>query len=247
MPAQQQELGRHGGTAAPLTSAATTVAVTSNDAFGHKVVDGNDGAGGFWQSGFCPTSGACEQSATVDLGSVLAVGAVYLKHASGNPAVTSTTYSHSADGATWTILDDTMPPMQQVGSDIPFSPAVPMRYIRVAHTLPDGHRSKVFVWEMTAWDADGKYGVLPAVSASNVSFSKLLGINGIWGWGTSGYTTSLGSGEGAERHATFASHGRNYHNWHWDAADPDDPVQFAEMVGRAGAQLLATTEPFTFA
>ena len=40
-------------------------------------------------------------------------------------------------------------------------------------------------------------------------------------------------GWGPRRYNKFASHGRNYHNWHWDVTDPDTPPHFEEMsLGR---------------
>jgi hypothetical protein len=85
------------------------------------------------------------------------------------------------------------------------------------------------VWEVVAWDAHGKYGQLPQPSARSVSFSSLLGINGIWAWGGQGWSMAAADGWGPRRYNGFASHGRNYHNWHWDVRDPDTPPRFEDM------------------
>ena len=232
LPAREAELGAR--TAVPLTASISGVSVdvSSNPATADKVIDGNDGSGGFWQSGMCSAAGPCTQSATVDLTSPQAVGALYIKASTWNDLIDTTVFEHSLDGVGWTLLDDTVPAGSH-GIDISLSPAVEMRFIRVSHHLSEGGSSTVYVWEISAWDADGKYGALPAARASSVSLSSLVGVNGIWGWQTNGYSTSVGHGEGPQRYSNLAAHGRNYHNWHWDVADPDTPPPFDDMVSRA--------------
>ena len=178
MPAREAELGTR--TAVPLTASISGVSVdvTSNPAAAGKVIDGNDGSGGFWQSGMCPASGPCTQSATVDLTASQTVGALYIKASTWNDLIDTTSFEHSLDGVTWTLLDGTVPAGSH-GIDISLSPAVEMRFIRVSHFLSEGGSSKVYVWEISAWDADGKYGALPAARASDVTISSLLGVNGI--------------------------------------------------------------------
>ena len=109
MPAREAELGTR--TAVPLTASISGVSVdvTSNPAAAGKVIDGNDGSGGFWQSGMCPASGPCTQSATVDLTASQTVGALYIKASTWNDLIDTTSFEHSLDGVTWTLLDGTVP------------------------------------------------------------------------------------------------------------------------------------------
>jgi serine/threonine-protein kinase ATR len=58
----------------------------------------------------------------------------------------------------------------------------------------------------------------------------MIGVNGIWGWGTSGYSDSLPPGEGPERYTAVAPHARNYHNLGWDITDPDHVPAYEDMA-----------------
>ena len=74
--------------------------------------------------------------------------------------------------------------------------------------LQERTAARVFVWEVTAWDEWGKYGRPAPPSANAASFRALLGVNGIWGWGTNGFSSSLNGSYGPGRFAGAASHAR---------------------------------------
>jgi hypothetical protein len=143
-----------------------------------------------------------------------------------------TVYESSVDGKTWSVISEagTINPMLVGALDVLLHTQLTARYVRVRHVLVEGATAKVFVWEISAWGVDGKYGTLPPPTPNLLSFKKLFGVNGIWGWGTNQYSSSLSTGKGADRYAAVASHGRDYHNWNWDVTDPDNYPRYDQMV-----------------
>ena len=130
--------------------------------------------------------------------------------------------------------------------DVEFTPAQPMAAVRViffARREGDGHVTKInaVLYECSVWDEHGPHGPMPPPRRQAPSIfpnpiptlGQLLGVNGIWGWGTGAYSDMsdrFGTNERATAMAKAFSHGRNYHNWHWDVADPDTIPKFNRMA-----------------
>ncbi|EKX55234.1 hypothetical protein GUITHDRAFT_99015 [Guillardia theta CCMP2712] len=178
-------------------------------------------------------SGPCMEYATVSFETVQTVSAISIRHWAGSTAgVNHTVYETSLDGETWKTLRDGVDPYLIGALDTALEPGEAMRYIRVRHVLEEGVAMKVYVWEITAWGEAGRWGEKPPVRENAVDFRDLLGVNGIWGWSRSMYSSSIPRGEGLWMYKNMSRHGRNYHNWNWDVPDPDIVPPFSDMVAR---------------
>ncbi len=184
-------------------------------------------------SGFTVTEvgayrGPCLEWATVDLGLARPVGVVRSRHWAGGKGLSSALYG-SLDGLAWTLLADLDPEaLGAVETRLPADPE--LRYLKVEHEVSPEDYAKVYVWELDAWDHDGETGPMPSFSGAVAPLSEMIGVNGIWGWGTSGYSDSLPPGEGPERYTAVAPHARNYHNLGWDITDPDHVPAYEDMA-----------------
>lgn len=87
--------------------------------------------------------------------------------------------------------------------------------------------SQVYLFEIDVYDENGIYGPAPAARPNPVMLRQMLGVNGIWGWGSGRISTPE---EGAGLYAPVASYGRNYHNLNWDVYDPDDVPDYERMA-----------------
>ena len=59
-----------------------------------------------------------------------------------------------------------------------------IRYIHLLHTITNKTDwFKVYVWEIDAYDENGRWGPPPDPEPQAHTFRQLLGVNGIWGWG----------------------------------------------------------------
>ncbi len=176
----------------------------------------------------------CFEAVTVDLGAVQEIGWVRTRHWSGGRGI-STTLSASLDGLSWETLAELDPDALSLVSTL-LDPPRSLRFLRVQHTVEMVDWAKVYVWEVEAFDRDGPYGPAAAVAVNPHSLAELLGVNGIWGWGTSSYSDSLGPGEGPDMYNAFAGHGRNYHNMTWDVSDPDHVPDYETMAAGGGTE-----------
>ena len=193
---------------------------------------------------------------TVDLGSPRVVGTVSIRHTAvrdTGEVVATIPEVTTGDPITgpWVPLHDlasfkrpTPGPEVQVAIDVALRRPMAVRALRVRHVLHVGVSDSVRVYEISMWGPGGRFGVpqgnasvavsaaaLPALNPSTmprVPFSNFLGLNGIWGWGGTGWSNLAGPGWGPHRFE-FASHGRNYHNWLWDVQDPDTIPNYAAM------------------
>jgi len=190
-------------------------------------------AGNFNTTELAAVDGPCVESVVADLGSVQDVGWVRSRHWAGGRA-RSTTLSTSLDGLSWTPAATLDPAaLGAVLIEVP-SPAR-ARYLKVSYETLGADYDKVYLWELDAWNADGPHGPMPAAGVAPTDLRTMLGVNGIWGWGTGAYTDLLGAGAGASRYAPVASHGRSYHNLSWDVTDPDIVPDYSVM-STAGTQ-----------
>jgi hypothetical protein len=183
-------------------------------------------------------SRVCSEHVTVDLGSVQQVGGLTVRHWAGSGSgVAQTVYESSLDGVNFVTLQAGLNPYALGSHDVELSPAAVLRYVRVRHTLQENVAIKVSVFEVSVWGIANRYGPAPTAAFNPVSFRELLGINGIWGWGSNSYSSSLGATRmGPWTFASVGSHARNYHNWNWDVVDPDAPPPFEDMVPRGSTR-----------
>jgi len=61
----------------------------------------------------------------------------------------------------------------------------------VRHTVVEEDWKKVYVWEVGAYGDGGQWGPPPAAVQQTRSFREILGVNGIWGWGSSASSDTL--------------------------------------------------------
>ena len=181
-------------------------------------------------------SGPCSEFATVDLGRVVAVAALTVRHWAGVAGVNETLYEASEDGVEWILLRGSLPPLLMGDLDTVLSPAVSLRYLRVRHVLQERTSVRVYVWEVTIWDEWGKYGPRMTPNTNPVNFRDLLGVNGIWSWGGAGWSNLARTGWGPKRFSGVASHARNYHNWNWDVDNPNLTPSYEAMSCGQGTE-----------
>ena len=96
--------------------------------------------------------------------------------------------------------------------------------------------AKAMIWEITPYGADGIYGPVPTATEQEKTMKELLGVNGIWGWGTKAYSNVSNPCVGPSLYTPCSSHGRNYHNWNWDVTDPDDTPDYEAMAEGEGTE-----------
>lgn len=176
----------------------------------------------------------CFEAITVDLGQVRPVGWIRTRHWAGGKAL-STTLLGSSDGQHWLPLASLDPnALSQVTTRLPAP--MNLRYLQVRHQVKEINWAKVYVWELQAYDQYGPYGAPPPPRVHPRTMAELLGVNGIWGWGTNQYSDGLGPHRGPRLYARVASHARNYHNMHWDVTDPDHVPDYDAMAAGQGTE-----------
>lgn len=174
----------------------------------------------------------CFEAVTVDLGQSKPVGWIQMKHWS--PDSTNITMSISNDGQSWSTIANLDPKSLSFASTR--FPEQPVRYIKVRHAIVERDWAKVYAWEIAPYDANGPYGPPPQDKPNPHPMAELLGINGIWGWGSSKYSSSLTADQGPGLHSKFSSHARNYHNLRWDITDPDHIPDYVKMAAGKGTE-----------
>lgn len=189
-------------------------------------------AAGFTVTELAVQGDDCFEQVTMDLGAPVEIGLVLSRHMAGGD-VLSTTLLTSGDGETWseiaTLVSDTTPAVTTR-----IDPPVTARYLALRHDTVEEDYVKVYLWEIDAWDANGIYGARPTPAPGPTTLATLSGVNGIWGWGTDGYSVAGDPNRGPSLYARAASQGRNYHNLHWDVVDPDTVPDFEAMADGAG-------------
>ena len=244
-------VGAAGATVYGVTEANALVSIgtySSSYTFANLDADGTtvfkavriESSAGFSVFEIAARSKVCSEFAMVDYGSVQTISALTVRHYAGGTAgnVAATYYEYSSDKATWQSVPVSggIPPMLVGSLDVPLSPPIQARYVRVRHELKEKTSANVFVWEISAWGADGKYGKVSSGWRNEVNFRDLLGVNGIWSWGGQGWSNLALPGWGPNRVSPVASHARNYHNWKWDVADPDNVPNFEKMACGGGTE-----------
>lgn len=172
-------------------------------------------------------AGPCTATVVVDLGVDAEIGVVRSRHWAGGSGLASSLQA-SRDGATWTTLAELDPDALGAVETHLGSPVV-ARYLAVRQEVSESDWTKVYLWELDAWDANGRHGPLPAARPAQVTYADLVGVNGIWGWGTGDWSDHAAPGTGPALYAEVATHARNYHNLNWDVTDPDHVPDYDHM------------------
>ena len=157
---------------------------------------------------------------TLDLGEIKPVSRVATKQWNGNnTAITSKLWAGpSLDSL---ILLTELDPNSLDIHNIELPEGNQTRFIRLEQQLVDINYKKATVQELTVYDKFGDYGPPPVAKPQASSFGKLFGVNTVWAWGTKKIPNLQGPDEGAQKFIRATNQARNYHNIHWDTADPD--------------------------
>lgn len=172
----------------------------------------------------------------VDLGKIQNVGWIDTRHWAGDKTAVSSALLISEDGENWTKIKDLDPNALQTVTTI-INPSLPARFIKVEHALIDKDWSSVFIWEIDVYDEFGPFGKMPEDKMNPNTFSEMLGVNGIWGWGFEKYADLVPKGRGADLFEKISSHARNYHFINWDVLDPDTPPDYFKMAEGKGTEV----------
>ena len=176
-----------------------------------------------------------KEFAVVDLGSVKSVGYIETRHWVSNFKSVSTKLYYSTDNVTWTFIKSLNPnALPRIATEL-LAPVM-ARYIKLEHTLVFEDFAKASIWEMVIYDENGWMGVMPAAVSGTQKIAAAMGVNGIWGWGTSAYSTAANNQKGPWLFQRNSTQARNYHNWNWDVTDPDNTPNYATMAAGGGTQ-----------
>lgn len=165
----------------------------------------------------------------IDLGAAKSIGWVYLRAYSSTSADSVVLYT-SNNQSSWqraTITNND----NYFLAPYPVKPAAQARYLKVRTYLKMQDHGKAAVQEVKVYDEHGVYGALPASKPSNRPLKEMIGVNGIWGWGTKDYSDNAGANKATALYSRVATHARNYHELEWDVADPDITPDYSGMPG----------------
>ncbi|XP_060572705.1 uncharacterized protein LOC132730739 [Ruditapes philippinarum] len=178
----------------------------------------------------------CTEHITVDLGHERRVGTIRTRHWAGSNAAIKLVLKTSTNGHIWNMVADLDPNAVHAVTSR-FRPA-DIRYITLEYKVHMVNYKKVYCFEVDAWDENGIWGPEIAAKPQVNTFREMLGVNGIWGWGTKSYSDKLGPNEGPLLYSEVASHARNYHNLVWDVTDPDLDPEYDAMAAGHGTQAM---------
>ena len=165
----------------------------------------------------------------LDLGSQQTIGWVYLRAYSSQSADSVVVYT-SANQTTWAKA---FTANNDLYFTIPYEvkPAAQARYVKVRTYMKLIDYGRAAVREVKIYDNNGIYGVFPSANAATRPLKEMIGINGIWGWGTQEYSDLATNNKATNLYNRVANHARNYHEMEWDVADPDITPVYTNMPG----------------
>ena len=170
-----------------------------------------------------------KESVTVDLGSSQPVQQIVTRYWAGDQRAAETAIFISEDSTNWYELAQLDPNnMAQLVVEVDFDTTA--RYIRVEHSMALLDYGRVFVWELSAFDANGIYMEPPVATPGDKTLYEILGMNTLWGWGYNQYSEFTPAGEGPDMFDTISSFARNYHFMDWDVGDPDSIPVYTNMA-----------------
>ncbi len=172
---------------------------------------------------------------TVNLQQPRSVGWIHTKHWAGTNVVSNTRMYVSTDNTTWTQITTLDPTSLSLTTTRPTTP-LNVQYIKMEHQLLEKDWAKCFVWEISAYDANGPFAAMASASPNPNTLNDMVGVNGIWGWGWNSYSNWLPATKGPAKFAQVASHARNYHSMIWDVTDPDITPNYIAMGNGSGTQ-----------
>lgn len=172
---------------------------------------------------------------TLDLGMIKRVGWLETRHFNTTGSALSGRVYVSGNNSSWVqvaALNTSAIPTLPTA----ISPPRNVRYIKIEFSLPETDWAKASLWEAKVYDEYGPYGPMPSAMASSKTLSQLLGVNGIWGWGSNIYSFSIPNGQGPTLYNAVSKHARNYHELNWDVNDPDNIPNYTAMANGSGTQ-----------
>jgi hypothetical protein len=178
-------------------------------------------------------SAPAKEFVTIKLPQAQSIGVINTRHFTADSNAVSCQLLVSSDSINFTQVAALSP---SAVPSVPtwVNPPKMAKYIRIQYTIKNKDWAKASFWEIDAYNANGLYGEAPPAVAQTNTISEILGINGIWGWGTAEgsahWTTDT---KGAQLYAKVASHARNYHEMDWDVADPDITPVFDTESGNS--------------
>lgn len=141
-----------------------------------------------------------------------------------SPDAIQTSLSISTDGVTWQVLRDDLMPQALPAQELWYAESpLQARYLSIRHMVNEtGNWRKVYMWELAAYPAGGRWGPAPPpLPRPDITYRQLLGLNGIWGWGSQMFSDSaVKQGKGPLLYNAVASSGRNYQSMVWDVKQP---------------------------
>ncbi|WP_417599746.1 T9SS type A sorting domain-containing protein [Owenweeksia hongkongensis] len=165
----------------------------------------------------------------IDLGSTQSIGWIYLRAYSSSSADSIVVFG-STNQSTWTKAVTTD---NNLYFTIPYQvkPNIQARYVKVRTYMKLEDYKRAAVGEIKVFDENGIYGALPAANPAIRPLKDMIGINGIWGWGTSDYSDLATNNKTTNLYSRVGTHARNYHEMEWDVADPDITPVYTGMPG----------------
>lgn len=182
------------------------------------------------------TAGLPTEYVEIDMGEMVPVGIINCRHWPGDQTAEAVSLFISKDAKRWKKIKELDPNgLHNVIIDV--KPEQEIRYIRVEYELVPRDWNKIYLWEVSAYDKNAHYGPIPKAEPSTVNLTNMLGVNGIWGWGTNQYSDLLPEGQGPSLYRPIAKHARNYHDMGWDVADPDNIPDYQQMALGKGTEV----------
>ena len=170
-----------------------------------------------------------KESVVVDLGSSQAVKQIVTRYWAGTNRAAETRIFLSEDSVQWFELAHLDPENMDVYTiQVDFDTTA--RYVKLEHSMALIDYSRVYVWEVGVFDANGIYAGNPIPQVSNKTLGEILGMNTLWGWGHNIYTEYIPVGEGPALFDTISGFARNYHFMDWDVGDPDSIPVYDNMA-----------------
>ncbi|KAH0795116.1 T9SS type A sorting domain-containing protein [Histomonas meleagridis] len=175
-------------------------------------------------------SGQMNEWVMYDLNESKPIGAVNLRIYS--PGVDGTfKLQYSNDTMNWTTFYSGNPNFYHQFT-VSIFPLAYARYVRVAMYLETGYKG--YAGNFYLFDVYNQHGINgppPEAKPQKRTLKQIVGVNGIWQWGTSGEKLADGKDSNPEVFSKFSLHGRNYHNLDWDTSSLAKTPDYDAMPG----------------
>ena len=193
-------------------------------------------SGGFQVFEIAGMEGLPTEWVLFDLGASYPVGTINCRYWPGYGAAKAVEILLSEDQKTWESIGElNAEALHHLILNI--KPEQQARYIKVLYHLDAKEWNKIYLWELAAYDQHGMFGPMPKDAPSQVAIGDMLGVNGIWGWGTNQYSEDIPAGQGTLLYRPVSTHARNYHDMKWDVKDPDNAPDYPMMAQGKGTEM----------